>query len=136
MDSIREKAVQAFADRINAGRCLQLDGHSELPARTVWDPTESAARTTYGKREVTVTLNVAAMAELDRSQNQSKQGNAMLAELQNDALNADPTLGGLCKSIDYTDSVIDYPEPGQNELMVLAVFELVYETDTASPYNT
>lgn len=134
MDSIREKAIQAFADRISAGRCLQLDGNSELPARAVWDTTESAEATSYGKREVTVDLNVGFMAQADW-QALSKQGNAMLAELIDDAMSQDPTLGGLCKRINYSDSVIDYPEPGQNEIAVLAVFELVYETDNASPYN-
>lgn len=134
MDSIREKAVQAFADRINAGRCLMLDGNSELPARALWDPTESAAAPAYGKREMTVTLNVGYMAQADWNA-LSQQGNAMLAELINDATSQDQTLGGLCKSINYSDSVIDYPEPGQNEIAVLAVFELVYETDNASPYN-
>lgn len=134
VDSVREKAVQAFATRISAGRCLQLDGNSQLPARSVWDTTESATTTVYGTREMSVDMNVGYMANANW-QGLSKQGNAMLAEIIDDAMNQDPTLGGLCKSINYSDSVIDYPEPGQDEIAVLVVFTLVYETDKTSPYT-
>lgn len=134
-DSIREQIVEAFATRISATRSLQLDGSSDLPARSVWDTSESAERLNYGKLRVTLDLNVGFMDNVERSQNQSKQGNTMLAELINDALNSDPTMGGLCTQINYADSVIDYPEPGQAQIAVLAVFQIVYEIDNASPYN-
>lgn len=134
-DSIREQVVQAFADRINAGRCLQLDGKGDLPARAVWDTTESADRLQYGKLQVSLDLNVGFMDNVDRD-NQSTQGNTMLAELLEDALNSDPTLGGLCSQINYVESVIDYAEPGQDQIAVLAVFQIVYEIDNASPYQS
>jgi len=134
-DSIREQIVQAFATRISATRAMQLDGSTDLPARSVWDTSESAERLNYGKLRVTLDLNVGFMDNVDRQQNQSAQGNAMLAELINDALSNDPTMGGLCTQINYADSVIDYPEPGQSQIAVLAVFQIVYEIDNASPYN-
>ena len=134
-DSIREQIVAAFAARISAGRAIQLDGSSNLPARALWDSTESAERLQYGKMRITTEMNVGFMDNVDRSINNSRQGNAMLAALLEDALNNDPTLGGLCSQINYSDSVIDYPEPGQNEIAVLAVFEIVYETDNTSPFS-
>jgi len=134
-DSIREQIVEAFATRISAGRAVQLDGSSELPARAVWDASESAERLQYGRLRVTLDLNVGFMDNVNRSINQSAQGNTMLAELINDALSSDPTLGGLCEQINYADSVIDYPEPGQDQIAVLAVFQIVYEIDNASPYT-
>lgn len=134
-DSIREQIVQAFATRINATRAMQLDGNSELPARAVWDPSESAERLQYGKLRVTLELNVGFMDNVDRAENPSKQGNAMLAELLEDALNNDPTMGGLTSQINYSDSVIDFPEPGQSEIAVLAVFQIVYEIDSTSPFT-
>jgi len=134
-DSIREQIVAAFASRISAGRSIQLDGNSDLPARAVWDTSESAERLNYGKLRVGLDLNVGIMDNVDRQINQSVQGNAMLAELINDALSSDPTLGGLCSQINYSDSVIDYPEPGQSQIAVLAVFQIVYEIDNASPYS-
>ena len=134
-DSIREQIVEAFAARIGAGRAMQLDGNSELPARAVWDSSESAERLNYGKMRVTTELSVGFMDNVDRSINSSKQGNAMLAELLEDALNNDPTMGGLCSQINYSDSVIDYPEPGQSEIAILAVFQIVYETDSTSPFS-
>ncbi len=94
-DSIREQVVQAFATRINAARTLQLDGSANLPARAVWDTTESAERLQYGKLRMSLDLNVGFMAKVDRGDPPtapiSKQGNAMLAELLEDALNNDPT---------------------------------------------
>ena len=134
-DSIREQIVEAFATRISATRSMQLDSNSDLPARSVWDTSESAERLNYGKLRVTLDLNVGFMDNVDRQVNQSTQGNTMLAELINDALNNDPTMGGLCTQINYADSVIDYPEPGQSQIAVLAVFQIVYEIDNASPYS-
>lgn len=134
-DSIREQIVEAFASRINAERSLQLDGNSELPARALWDPSESAERLSYGKLRVTLELNVGGMDNVDRSVSASQQGNTMLAQLLEDALNNDPTLGGLCSQINYSDSVIDFPEPGQGQIAVLAVFQIVYEIDSTSPFN-
>ena len=133
-DSIREQIVQAFASRISAARATQLDNSSDLPARAVWDATESAERLQYGKLRVSLELNVGFMANVDRTINASTQGNAMLSELINDALSSDPTLGGLCSQINYADSVIDFPEPGQGQIAVLAVFQIVYEIDSTSPY--
>lgn len=134
-DSIREQIVQAFASRISATRATQLDNNSDLPARAVWDATESAERLQYGKLRVSLELNVGFMANVDRAINASTQGNAMLSELINDALSSDPTLGGLCSQINYADSVIDFPEPGQSQIAVLAVFQIVYEIDSTSPYT-
>lgn len=134
-ESIREQVVQAFATRINATRAMQLDGNSDLPARAVWDPSESAERLQYGKLRVTLDLNVGFMDNVDRSQNASTQGNAMLASLLEDALNNDPTMGGLTSQINYSDSVIDFPEPGQSEIAVLAVFQIVYEIDSTDPFS-
>lgn len=138
-DSIREQIVEAFATRINATRSMQLDGSSDLPARAVWDTTESAERLNYGKLRVSLDLNVGYMDNVDRSDQTipvSVQGNTMLAELLNDALSTDPTLNGLCTQINYAESVIDYPEPGQDQIAVLAVFQIVYEIDNASPYQS
>jgi len=134
-DSIREQVVAAFASRISAGRSIQLDGSSDLPARAVWDTSESSERLNYGKLQVSLDLNVGLMDNVNRQINQSVQGNAMLAELIDDALSSDPTMGGLCTQINYSDSVIDYPEPGQSQIAVLAVFQIVYEIDNASPYS-
>lgn len=134
-NSIREQVVQAFADRIGASRAQKLDSQSDLPARALWDPSESAEKNKYGKYDLTVTIQVAEMASRDFQTDSSTQGNAMLASLLNDALNADATLGGLCKHIRYVESTLDSPEDGQKEMVVLATFEIVYVTSNTSPYE-
>ncbi|WP_138436333.1 hypothetical protein [Marinobacter shengliensis] len=134
-DSIREQIVQAFADRLNAERGQQLDSQEELPARVLWDPTETAEKLKYRKYEVTLTVNVGEMAKRDFSINSSVQGNQMLAALLNDALSEDSTLGGLCKDISYTDSVLDSPDPGQSEMIILVTFQITYQTSNTSPYQ-
>lgn len=134
-DSIREQIVEAFATRIGAKRSEQLDGASELPARSVWDFTESADKTGYGTLRMTLGLSVGYMDQLDRALGASKQANTMLAALLEDALNNDPSLGGLAETISYLESTIDYPEPGQNEIAILANFEIVYETSNTTPYS-
>lgn len=134
-DSIREQVVHAFATRLNAARAEQLDSEQELPARVFWDPSESAERQQFGKYEMTLTVNVAEMAERDSLVNSSVQGNAMLAAILDDALNQDPTLGDLCKQINYTDSQIDSPDAGQTTMIVLVTFDIVYRTSNTSPYQ-
>lgn len=134
-DSIREQIVQAFADRINANRAQQLDNREELPARVIWDFAETAEKLKYRKYEITMSLNVGEMAKRDHAVNSSVQGNQMLAELLNDALASDQTLGGLCKHINYTDSVLDSPGDGQDEMIIQATFQIIYETSNTSPYQ-
>ena len=134
-DSIREQIVHAFATRLSAARGEQLDSERDLPARVLWDPSETAEKLKYRKYEVTLTVNVGEMATRDFSINSSVQGNRMLAELLNDALSEDNTLNGLCKHINYTDSVMDSPDPGQKEMIILVTFEIVYETSNTSPYQ-
>ena len=133
--SIREQVVQAFADRISATRADRRDGDSGLPARALWDPTETTEKNRYGKYDCTVTLQVAELATRDFSLNSSAQGNAMLSGLLDDALSNDHTLGGLCKSIAYTGATLDFPENGQKEMIVLATFELVYVISSSNPYE-
>ncbi len=134
-DSIREQVVQAFATRVGAERGKQLDNREELPSRVIWDPSETAEKLKYRKYEMTLTLNVGEMAKRDHSINSSVQGNQMLAAMLDDALASDQTLGGLCKHISYTDSVLDSPDPGQNEMIILVTFQIVYETSNTSPYQ-
>ncbi|WP_421921596.1 hypothetical protein [Marinobacter salarius] len=134
-DSIREQIVDAFSARISAARSTQLDGSSDLPARALWDSTESAERLQYGKMRLTMDVNVGFMDAVDKNVSNSEQGNSMLAELLEDALNSDPTMGGLCSQINYIESTIDYPEPGQDEIAILAAFQIVYETDSTSPFT-
>lgn len=133
--SIREQVVQAFTDRIGAARAQRLDGEFDLPARALWDPSETTEKNRYGKYDCTVTLQVAEMAQRDFALDSSAQGNAMLASLLNDALSTDHTLGGLCKSINYAESTLDSPEDGQKQMVVLATFEVVYVMSSSSPYQ-
>lgn len=134
-DSIREQIVQAFADRLGAERGQQLDSREDLPMRVLWDPTETAEKLKYRKYEMTLTLNVGEMAKRDVDVNPSVQGNQMLAAMLDDALNDTHTLGGLCKHISYTDSVLDSPDPGQTEMIILVTFQIVYETSNTTPYE-
>lgn len=134
-DSIREQVVQAFATRISAKRAEQISREDALPVRALWDFNETTERMSYGKNRMTLTISVGVMDRLPTGENASQRANAVLAELLEDALNADPTMGGLCQRLTYTDSTIDFPQPGQDVLAVLTEFEIVYETDTTSPYT-
>lgn len=134
-NSIREQIVNAFAARIGAERGQQLDSEADLPARVLWDPSETAEKLKYRKYEVTLTVNVGEMAARDFNINSSVQGNQMLGALLEDALSEDHTLGGLCKGISYADSVLDSPDPGQKEMIILVTFEITYEMSNTSPYT-
>lgn len=134
-DSIREQIVQAFADRLGAERGQQLDSELDLPARVLWDPSETAEKLKFRKYDVTLTVNVGEMAKRDFTINPSVQGNQMLATLLDSALSEDSTLGGLCKDISYTDSVLDSPDPGQTEMIILVTFQITYQTSNTSPYQ-
>lgn len=133
--SIRDQIVEAFAARLNAARSGVFDSEEELPKRVLYDPAESCERAQYGKLQCTLGINVAEMAVRDTSMNASQQGNAMLAALLDDALNADSSLGGLCSQINYSDSQLDTPDDGQQTMVLLVTFDIVYRISNTSPYQ-
>lgn len=134
-DTRRERIVEAFAQKMSATRCAVLDGDSDLPARAFWDNQEEAELTQYNSTRITLPIPVEYLAKVDSSTyaNHSKQANAMLGELITDALSGDRSLGGLCQSIRYRSSEFDYPEAGEQEIAVAAVFEIVYEIVSGDP---
>lgn len=134
MDSIREQVVAAFATKISAERARTLDGECDLPARALWDITEDKEKTQYGQVRCSLEINVGYMAKRD-GRNASVQGNALLAELINDAISGDRTLGGLVESIAEAESTINYPQEGQSEIAVLVSFQVVYLHAIGSPYE-
>lgn len=136
-ETIREKVVAAFCTKVGADRCVKLDGSSELPAKSVWDNREELTKTAYGKMSATLPLPVEYLASVDSVTHatHSHQANAMLGEIIQSATSGDNTLGGLCRSIQYTESEIVYPEDGSQEIEVYAVFNVVYEFAVGDPFT-
>lgn len=135
-DTIREQIIEAFALKVGAGRCLKLDGDSDLPARSLWDNQEEAEKTAYGSMKCSIDLPIEYLAKVDSAfSNHSKQANAMLAELIQSATSGDNSLGGLCRSIEYKTSEFIYPEDGSQEIEVFCVFTLVYEFAIGNPFS-
>jgi hypothetical protein len=136
-DTLREQIVEAFATKMAATRCALLDGDSDLPAKSIWDNAEESERTKYGTFSCSVDIPVEYMAKVDTAtySNFSKQCNAMLGELVQSATAGDPSLGGLCKNIQYTASEFVYPEDGSREIEVFAVFRVTYEFAAGDPFT-
>lgn len=137
-DTIREQVVAAFAAKVGASRTEHLDdGAGSLPARVIWDNTETAERTQYGAMQCTIELNVEYIAAVDSATypTLSQQANAMLGELIQDATNGDNTLGGLCRWITYTQNEFIYPDGGTDEVQVLASFSVVYQFAAGDPFT-
>lgn len=135
-DTLREQIVEAFTTKIGALRCARLDGDTDLPAKSVWDNSEDAERTKYGSVACSLDIPVEYMAKVDTSSysNFSKQANAMLGELIQQATSGDSSLGGLCQNINYTSSEFVYPEDGSREIEVFAVFRITYEFVAGDPF--
>lgn len=136
-DTVREQIIQAFVTKVGAGRCLRLDGDSNLPAKSVWDNREEATKTKYNTMDVVLPLPVEYLALVDKTtySSLSAQANAMLGELIQSATSGDVTLGGLCRSIAYTESEIIYPEDGAREIEVYAVFNIAYQFVAGDPFT-
>lgn len=136
-DTIREQIIEAFATKVGALRCAQLDGDSDLPAKSVWDNAEDAERTKYATTTCALDLPVEYMAKVDTLTyaNHSKQANAMLGELIQAATSGDQTLGGLCRTIQYTASEFVYPNDGSREITVFVVFRINYEFAAGDPFT-
>jgi len=135
-DTLREKILQAFTAKVNAGRCLGVDGDGDLPARSVWDTAENAERTSYGTVRCIIDLPVEYIAKVSKDYlHNSAQANAMLGELIQDATAGDNTLGSLCCGVSYSSSEIVYPEDGAQEIVALAVFQIIYEFALGNPFQ-
>jgi hypothetical protein len=133
MASIREQILTAFSKKLAAERALTLDDIDQLPARCLWDFDETAEKTTYGMQACVLTAGVGVMDRVDPDINLSTQANQLLADLVSDATNSDRTLGGLCKSLVYSESQIDYPAAGQQEIRITVTFEITYEYQLGKP---
>ncbi|KZZ71564.1 hypothetical protein A3765_13900 [Oleiphilus sp. HI0130] len=135
-DTLREQIVEAFTTKIGAARCARLDGDSDLPAKSVWDNAEEAERTKYSTFACSMDIPVEYMAKIDTVtySNFSKQANAMLGELIALATSGDPSLGDLCKSIQYSAAEFIYPDDGSREIEVFAVFRINYEFVAGDPF--
>lgn len=136
-DTIREQIIQAFITKIGALRCEKLDGHSDLPAKSVWDNREDATKTQYSAMQAVLPLPVEYLAKVDLTtySTQSAQANAMLGEIIQAATQNDNTLGGLCRSITYFESEFIYPDDGAQEIEVYAVFNVVYQFAVGDPFT-
>ena len=137
-DTIREKVIAAFCTKVVADRCVKLDSSSELPAKSVWDNREELTKVQFGAMQATIALPVEYLAKVDSitHDNHSKQANAMLGELIQAVTSGDNSLGGLCRSIEYTESEFIYPEDGAQEIEVYAVFTVVYQFAVGDPFTT
>jgi len=136
-DTVREQILQAFVLKVGAGRCLKLDGSSDLPAKSIWDNGEEASRTAYGTMEAVLPLPVEYLASVDLTTypKLSAQANAMLGELIQAATSGDNQLSGLCRSIEYAESEFIYPEDGAQEIEVYAVFNITYQFVIGDPFT-
>jgi len=136
-ETVREQIINAFAQKVGAERCVKLDSSSDLPAKSIWDNSEEATKKAFGVMEVVLPLPVEYLAEVNKTTYPilSSQGNAMLGELIQAATSEDNTLSGLCRSITYEESEINYPEDGAKEIEVYAVFNITYQFVIGDPFT-
>lgn len=134
-DTIREQILTAFATKIGAERCDQLDGRDVLPAKSLWDNREEAEGKKYGVMQMSLPLAVEYKAQVDPNLNISKQANAMLGELIQLATDGDNTLAGLCESISYQQSEFNYPEDGTQVIEVYVEFSVIYKFAKGDPFT-
>lgn len=133
--TIREQILDAFSSKVSADRSLRIDGDSDLPARSIWDNEEEAEKTKYGKMRCSFDVPVEYMAKVDLStfSSLSAQANSMLGEIISEATSGDNSLGGLCRSIDYSGAEFIFPQDGEQEIEVFVVFNIIYEFVIGDP---
>ncbi len=135
--TIRDQIIDAFCVKVGAERCSVLDSSSDLPAKSVWDNREESSKSKYGSNDCVLALPVEYLAKVDKVTyaSVSKQANAMLGDVIQSATSGDNTLGGLCKSINYIESEITYPQDGQDEIEIYVVFNVLYSFLNGDPFS-
>ncbi len=137
LTTMRNQVVTAFATKISADRALKFSNADLLPKRTVWDLSEEAEKTKYGKHDITLQLQVEVVMDANATENAGQaEGDlldATLGQLQVDAFATDLTFEDLITGIRYTGAAYSYSDDGSNLLALSAVFEITYQFLTNDP---
>lgn len=149
-DSIREKIIQrvmtalaaiTVANGYNTGCGAHVhrgkrgfSDASDLPAVVVFPQVETSSKTQYGTDAHVMPVEINA-ALIYGGTSPSVLGEQALADIIK-AMGTDPTLNGLASSVTYAGGGIDeYPDEAMQAVVVVASFEVAYETRRGDPYN-
>ena len=104
----------------------------ELPASVITPGLETSERG-YGFDRLTLPITIS-LACIIADRDPLDFSEHLLAELRRKISSDDPTLGGLAQDIRYVSGgVEDYPEQDDQALVVVANFEIEYETEINNP---
>jgi len=145
--SIRAQILQTIGERCQALLVLLPGGAdaeaevfwarqslepSELPACVVTPQPEVAERTT-GADQLTMEVMISLVCLLG-NHNAVDLAESLLAELRQQIPADDSTIGGLAQALRYVGGgTDDYPQADDQALVVPAVFEVDYETESNNP---
>ena len=142
--SIREQVIAAVQSRlarlVASGECLRCQPYSdENEFIAVWDLDEDAESGPYNSAVMTLPLAVVYSLRYTADDFPAKL-NDMLANVikqvyLNDSVEHDDELGGLAQSINYSGSVMKYPQSGSEFISVQVVLDVVYSTVKGDPFT-
>lgn len=108
----------------------------DLPRLVLADATETKAAPTYKKHQLALTVTAALADTIDPSlETISRQAGIHIGGILAAMVGTDRTLGGLCDGIEYENSTINYPAPGDVIFGVMMTFTVLYSVALGDPFN-
>lgn len=108
----------------------------DLPRMVLADPSETRAQPTFKKHQLALTVSVVLADVIDPAQETiSHQANAHIAGILAAIVTDDRTLNGLCDGIEYENSTINYPDPGEITFGIAMTFTVLYSVALGDPFN-
>jgi len=151
-DTVREQIIQAFATKLatvtvangyhydvgnSVERAVPAKTKDQVPALVLWDTNDSVAEIqNYSGGHIALPLLVNAFIAVDPLVNNSVAANRLLGDLIKAMTSGDTTLGGLADSTRYTESQMEYPQPGEQTIGVNVVFNLMFNFAKGDPFTT
>ncbi len=138
---IREQIMSALLTRAQtylptATRDPIRRQEKDLPRMVLADPSETRAQATYKKHQLALTVSVVLAFAIDpAAETISHQAGAHVAGILAAMVSSDRTLGGICDGIEYENSTINYPDPGEITAGVALTFTVLYSVALGDPFN-
>lgn len=133
MSNYRERAVAAFAARLNASREPYSKTVLDAPFVIMEDQDEQIERVDYGYYRAAMTIHVESYDNPMTGELRSTAINRRLASLIRTAIGADLTMGGVCEDIVYTSGGPILFDTPVEAIACYADFQVAYQYPEGDP---
>lgn len=127
----RTTIMSTLCAALDAQRGVRFSGQPQLPARAVFDGSETSTPK-YGVMENVIKVTVESVLIPAAGMSEGEALDIELADLIDRAVN-NAALADLVKGIVYTESSYEYSDNGSRAVGLVAGFDVLYDSDPFNP---